>query len=56
MRDHVCLAPDSKEKRRRLVEIRHRTRGVFAIWALMLGGCTMTILAITVALAPALPL
>ncbi len=55
MKDHVCLAPISTEKRRRLVEIRNQTRNVFAIWTLILGGCSMTIVAIAVTLTPRLP-
>ena len=55
MRDHVLLEPVSKEKRRRLVEIRNQSRYIFAIWTLIMGGCTMTILAISVAFSSRLP-
>lgn len=55
MKDHVCLVPVSREKRHRLVEIRNETRNIFAIWTLILGGCTMTFVAIAVMLMPRLP-
>jgi hypothetical protein len=55
MKDHISLEPISKVKRRRIAYARNQTRNFWAIWTLILGGCTMTYIVIATALELYLP-
>jgi hypothetical protein len=55
MKDHIRLEPLSKVMRRRIAYARSQTRSLWAIWTLILGGCTMTYMAIAAALKLYLP-
>ena len=50
MMNHVSLEPVSVEKRRRIRHVRDNRRNVWAVWTLILGGCTMTYIAIAATL------
>ena len=55
MKNNVSLEPVSAVKRRRIRYARDQRRNIWTIWTLILGGCTMTYMAITVALKLYLP-
>lgn len=50
MKNHVHIEPVSMVKRRRIAYARNRSRNIWAIWTLILGGCTMTIMAMVTTL------
>jgi hypothetical protein len=45
MKVHANLEPLSEVKRRRIRYVQDQRRNVLAIWTLILGGCTMTYIA-----------
>ena len=55
MKNHVCLEPITKIRRLRMMYARNQRRNIWAIWTLTLGGCTMTYMAIAIALKLYLP-
>ena len=55
MKNHVSLEPGSAVKRRRIRYARDQRRNIWSIWTLILGGCTMTYMAIAAALKLYLP-
>ena len=50
MQNFVGVEPISVVKRRRSKYIRNQRRNIWAIWTLILGGCTMTYIAIAATL------
>ena len=50
MKNHISLDPVSTVKRRRVRYVRDQRRNIWAIWTLILSGCTMTYMAIAAGL------
>ncbi len=55
MKNHVCLEPITKIRRLRMLSARNQHGDIWAIWTLILGGCTMTYMAIAITLNLYLP-
>ena len=55
MKDHIGLAPVATTEQRRIRYVRGEKRNVWAIWTLIVGGCTLSLMAIASALKLPLP-